>query len=264
MFQNKVVWITGASSGIGAQLAVEFALHGAKIALSARRVDSLEAVRAQIELVGAESVVVPCDITDDQAIEDAVEKVVAHFGRLDVAVANAGMGVSGFLEEISATEWRRQFDINVVGLALTARYSLPHLKKTGGRLALVGSVAAYLPNPRTGAYGASKAAVRSIGQTLQVELKNSGVSCTVLHPGFVESQIAKVDNAGVYHADKIDPRPANLMWTTERAARVMVRAIAARKKSYVFTGHGRIGAFLGQHFPLLTAWLIGKAVPSKE
>lgn len=72
---------------------------------------------------------------------------------------------------------------------------------------MVGSIAAYLPNPYVGAYGASKAAVNSIGKTLQVELKNSGVSCTTLHPGFVVSEIARVDNDGVWHPDRPDPRP---------------------------------------------------------
>jgi len=152
---------------------------------------------------------------------------------------------------LTAAEWRRQLDVNVVGLALTARHALPHLRPTGGRIALVGSVAAFLPAPGTGAYAASKAAVHSIGETLAAELRGSGVSCTTLHPGFVESDIARVDNEGVFHDGRPDLRPARLMWPTDRAARVMVRAIHRRKRVYVFTGHGRIAAFLGRHAPFL-------------
>lgn len=132
------------------------------------------------------------------------------------------------------------------------------MEKTNGRIGLVGSIAAYLPNPYVGAYGASKAAVNSIGKTLQVELKNSGVSCTTLHPGFVVSEIARVDNDGVWHPDRPDPRPSNLMWPTDKAAKVMVRAILKRKRNYVFTGHGRILVWLQRWFPGLVRTIISK------
>jgi short-subunit dehydrogenase len=113
----------------------------------------------------------------------------------------------------------------------------------------VGSVGAFLPNPNVGAYGASKAAVHSIGLTLQVELMDTGVSCTTIHPGFVVSEIARVDNDGVWHADRPDPRPSKLMWPTEKAAKVMVKAILRRKRNYVFTTHGRIIVGLQRWFP---------------
>ena len=258
MFQNQVIWITGASSGLGKYMALEFAKQGAKLALSARRVDKLEEVLQQVKALGAEGFLVPCDVLEESEIEKAVQEVISHFGRLDVAVANAGYGVFGKIEDLSAKEWRRQMDGNVTGLAMTAKSAIPHLKASKGRLVLIGSVAAYVPNPKTGAYGASKAAVRSIGQTLQLELKGTGVSCTVIHPGFVDSDITRVDNDGVFHPEVKDPRPKNLMWPTDKAARVMVSAISRRKKSFVFTGHGKLIAFIGQHFPRIGEWIIGK------
>jgi NAD(P)-dependent dehydrogenase (short-subunit alcohol dehydrogenase family) len=175
--------------------------------------------------------------------------VIARFGKLDVAVANAGMSVRGKIKDLTAEDWRRQFDTNVVGVALTARFALPELERTKGRLALVASVAALLPTPGTGAYSASKYAVRSIGQTLAVECHAAGVSCTTIHPGYVESDIALVDADGRLDPNLEDPRPKNLMWPTERAADVMLRAIYKRKREYVFTGHGKVGAFFGQHMP---------------
>ena len=258
MFKNKVVWITGASSGLGKYMAYEFARQGAHLALSARRRGQLEKISDEIAGLGSRCLVVACDVLEESQLEAAVQAIVKEFGRIDVAVANAGYGVVGKIKNLNAKEWRRQMDVNVTGLALTFKYAFPYLKETQGRIALVGSVAAYVPNPGVGAYGASKAAVRSIGQTLQVELKGTGVSCTVLHPGFVESDIAKVDNEGVFHPDNPDPRPAKLMWPTDKAAEVMVRAIAKRKKSYVFTGHGKFIAFIGQHFPNLARWMFGK------
>ena len=258
MFKDKVVWITGASSGLGKYMAYEFARKGAILALSARRKDQLEAISAEIKKLGTSCLIIPCDVLEENQLEAAVQVVVKEFGRIDVAVANAGYGVVGKIKNLSAKEWRRQMDVNVTGLALTFKYAYPYLKESQGRIALIGSVAAYVPNPGVGAYGASKAAVRSIGQTLQLELKGTGVTCTVLHPGFVESDIAKVDNEGVYHPENPDPRPAKLMWPTDKAAKVMVRAIAKRKKSYVFTGHGKFIAFIGQHFPHLARWMFGK------
>lgn len=258
MFSKKVVWITGASSGLGKYMAYEFARQGALLALSARREDKLEQVKLEVEKLGGQGHTVLCDVMEEEQIISAVEEIVKHYGKIDVVVANAGFGVYGRIGELDAQAWRRQMDVNVTGLALTVKYALPHVKATKGRIALIGSVAAYLPSPQTGAYGASKAAVRSIGQTLQVELKGTGVSCTVIHPGFVDSDIARVDNEGALHADRKDPRPQNLMWPTDKAAAVMVKAIYRRKREYIFTGHGKILSFLGQHTPLLARLLIGK------
>lgn len=258
MFKDKIIWITGASSGLGKFVAYEFARKGAKVALSARRMDKLAEVLETVKSLGGEGLIVPCDVLDEQAIEKACGEVIRHFGGLDVAIANAGAGVYGSIERLAAKEWRRQMDINVTSLAITAKYALPHLKKSKGRLVLIGSVGAYVPNPNMGAYGASKAAVRNIGQTLQLELKGTGVSCTAIHPGFVDSDITRIDNDGILHPERKDPRPENLMWPTEKAAKVIVKAIAKRRKSYVFTGHGKIIAFVGQHFPGIARWLLGK------
>jgi short-subunit dehydrogenase len=132
------------------------------------------------------------------------------------------------------------------------------LKLNQGRIGLVGSVGAYLPNPNIGAYGASKAAVHSIGLTLQVELMGTGVSCTTIHPGFVVSEIAKIDNEGVWHPERPDPRPANLMWPTDKAAKVMVKAIVKRKRNFIFTTHGRVIVWLQRWFPGLTRTIASK------
>lgn len=248
-FDDKVVWITGASTGIGREMARQFADEGADVAVSARSEERLVEVVEEIESRGRRGLAVPCDVADEAAVAQAAGRAVEHFGRMDVAVANAGFGVVGPIEELSADDWRRQFDVNVVGLAMTCRYALPHLRKTGGRMVLVGSAASMVTRVNAGPYSASKAAVRSIGQTLAMELHGSGVSSITLHPGFVESDIAKRDNQGVYHPDAEDPRPAKLMWPTDRAVRVMLRAIHRRKREYVFTGHGKIFGCIGRHWP---------------
>lgn len=256
--QGRVAWITGASSGIGRHLALELAAHGADIAISARRVDRLGELVKELEALGCRAVAIPCDVTQEDQVEGAVREVVGQLGRLDIAIANAGFGVVGPVERLSADDWRRQFETNVVGAAMTARYAIPELRKTRGRLALVGSVAALISGPGNAAYSGSKAAVRVLGQVLSMELHGSGVSCTTIHPGFVESEIGLVDNRGRFKPDRRDPRPKALLWPTDRAARVMVRAILRRRGDYVFTGHGKFGAFLGQHFPRFVTWLVGR------
>jgi short-subunit dehydrogenase len=256
--KENVVWITGASSGIGKAMAFEWARLGYKVVLSARRAALLEEVALEIRKSGGEALVVPVDIMEEKSIEDAVQSILTTWGRLDIAVANAGFGVFGSIEKLNAKDWNRQLQGNVTGLALTVKYALPHLKKTQGRIGLIGSVGAYLPNPNVGAYGASKAAVHSIGLTLQVELKDTGVSCTTIHPGFVVSEIAKIDNDGIWHPERPDPRPSNLMWPTDKAARVMVNAILKRKRTYVFTTHGKVLVWMQRWFPSLVRTLVSK------
>jgi NAD(P)-dependent dehydrogenase (short-subunit alcohol dehydrogenase family) len=250
-FDGKVVWITGGGSGIGRALAHEFAQEGAAVAVSGRRDDRLQEVVQELESKGAKALGVRCDVTDEASVAEAVQKVVRALGGLDVAVANAGFSVAGRVEKLSAADWRRQLDVNVIGVAMTARYALPHLREREGRLVLIGSVASMLVSPGYGAYSASKYAVRAIGQALAAELHGSGVSCTTIHPGYIESEIAQVDNQGRFDPQREDRRPKNLMWPADRAARVMVDAIAKRKREYTFTGHGKIGAFAGRHAPAL-------------
>ncbi len=257
-FKNKVVWITGASSGIGRELALEFSRQGATLAVSARRMELLEQLVNDMATSGGTAAAFYCDVMHEKNIADCVDAIIAEFGQLDVVVANAGFGVIGKIEELREAEWSRQLAVNVTGLALTCKYGLPHLRKTSGRLVLLGSVAAFVSNPGVGAYGASKAAVHSIGETLQVELMNSGVSCTTIHPGFIDSNITRIDNEGNFHPDRNDPRPANMIWSTSKAAQVMVRAIERKKKVYIFTGHGKVIAFLGKYLPGIARKMMSK------
>ncbi len=246
---GEVVWITGGGSGIGRSLALELARRGASIAVSGRRLSNLEAVAKELEAAGARALPVACDVTDEDDVARAVADVVEHFGRLDVCVANAGFSVAGNLAKLSAEDWRRQFDTNVVGAAITVRHALPHLEKVKGRVVFIASVSAFVPAPGFGPYNSSKAALRAIGLTLAAELEGTGVSVTVLHPGFVESEIGQVDNEGRFDPSRRDKRPHQLMWKADDAARVMADAIIARRREFVFTGHGKIGAFFGQHAP---------------
>ena len=263
-FDGLVVWVTGGGTGIGRALALEAARQGADVAVSGRRAEPLEEVATMVRAAGRRALVIASDVVDEAACRDAVARIVAELGKLDVAVANAGYGASGAFERLTMADWRRQFDVNVFGLLHTVYAALPELRKTGGRLGLVSSVMGLVALPGQGPYAASKFAVRAIGLTLAQELHGSGVSVTTIYPGFVESDIARTDNRGKVDASRKDPRPAKLMWTADRAARVMLRAVARRRREMVFTGHGRAGAFLGKHFPGLVHFVLTRSGIGKK
>ena len=251
-FQDQVAWITGAGTGLGRHLALELARGGAHLALSGRRADKLEAVAAEVQALGRQALVLPLDVLDQPAQLAAAARIGAELGGIDIAVANAGYSAAGDLAEIPLDQLERQIRTNVVGMVGTIQAAMPWLRQRKGRMVLIGSVAHAFPAPGFGAYNASKAAVHSLGETLSAEVAGSGVSCTTIHPGFVESDISKVDNDNISRADRGEHRPAALLWPTDKAARVMARAIARRRRIFVFTGHGRLTVLLYRFAP----WLI--------
>ena len=256
-FDGLVAWVTGAGTGIGRACAIALAERGAHLVLSGRREGPLTLVADACRARGVQATVAVADVTDEASLQAAVDIAISQHCRLDIVLANAGCSVSGRIAELTPEEWRRQLDINVVGLASTVRVALPALQASGGRIGLVGSVMAYLGLPGTAAYAASKAAVRAIGDSLYLELQGTGVSCTLIQPGFVESDIARVDNTGTVHLAAADPRPSALMWTGEQAARVILDGLHRRQRELVFTGHGRLATWLARHTPGLVYSLLG-------
>lgn len=263
MFKDKIVWITGASSGIGREMAIQFAREGAHVAVSARRKERLGELVKEIEKLNQRALALPCDVTREEEVEQAVAKIISHFQRLDIAVANAGFGVGGKIESLSAEDWKRQLDVNVVGLTSTIKHSLPYLRESRGRIVLMGSIASMISSPQGAPYAASKAAVRAIGQVVSMELHGSGVSCTTIHPGFIESEIGQVDNKGVYRPEWRDKRPKKLMWPVDKAVKQMLKGIKKRRREIIITGHGKVLGFAGKHFPSLVHWAtVKKLLPS--
>jgi short-subunit dehydrogenase len=254
-FDGQVALITGASSGIGAALAREFARQGADVALAARRLDRLQALAREIEGLGRRAVVVPCDVARDGSVEQAAETVRHAFGRIDVVVANAGFGVVGRLDRLTLDDYRRQFETNVFGVLRTIYATLADVKTAKGRFVIVGSVSGHLATPGGSPYAMSKFAVRALAMALGLELRREGVSVTLVSPGFVATEIHQVDNHGVHHPETRH-RQAWLQMSAERAARLIVRAAAARRREVVITGHGKALVALQRHAP----WVITGAL----
>jgi short-subunit dehydrogenase len=256
-FAGLAVFITGASSGIGAGLAREFAREGGDVALAARRRDRLETLAAEIGATGRRAVVVPCDVTRDGDLERAAAAARDALGKLDVVVANAGFGVTGSLETLSLDDYRRQFETNVFGVLRTVYATLDDLKKSRGRLVLIGSVSGHVGVPGSSAYSMSKFAVHGLAASLGHELARHGVAVTLISPGFVESEIRQVDNRGVWRVQApARPIPAAIVMATPIAARKIVNAVARRRREAVITGFGKTVVFLQRHQPGLLATII--------
>jgi short-subunit dehydrogenase len=255
-FRGKVVFITGASSGIGAALARELASRGADTALTARRTDRLMEVAADVRRLGRRAVVLSCDVTKDGDLEGSVAATLAELGRIDVVVANAGFGVVGRFDELTLADYRRQLETNVFGVLRTVYAALDEIKRTRGSVVIIGSVSAHIALERGSAYSMSKFAVRALAQSLSYELEPHGVGVTLISPGFVASELYTVDNRGLRRPEAVDPAPSWLRMPADKAARQIVTAVARRRRERVITGHGKAAVFLQRHVPWLLSSLV--------
>ena len=200
---DPVVLITGASSGIGLSLAETYASRGARVALLARRADRLEEAAKRIG-----GVAIRCDVSVDGDMERAATEVEQRFGRIDVAIANAGIGVGGTIDKLTIDDFRRQFETNVLGVVRTVKAVIDPLRRTRGRLGIVGSVNGFLPVAGWSPYVSSKFAVRGLAEALSLELGPQGVSVTHIAPGFVESEMRLIDKrTGAVKDGARDPVP---------------------------------------------------------
>lgn len=255
-----MVFITGASSGIGAGLAREFASQGAAVALLARRAERLRALAADIRAAGGHALAIPCDVTREGDLERAVALTIAGLGPINVVVANAGFGVVGPFTKLRLDDYRRQFETNVFGVLRTVYATIDELVRSRGTLVVIGSVSGHISTPGSSPYAMSKHAVRAYAEALRGELAPQGVGVVLITPGFVKSEIRLVDNHGRLHPDAPDTVPAWLRMPTERAARQIVSATARQRREKIVTLHGKFAVFLYRHAP----WLVRLLAPRRR
>ncbi|KTG08381.1 short-chain dehydrogenase [Haloprofundus marisrubri] len=200
---GRVALVTGASSGIGAATARKLAAEGAHLALSARREERLTELADELESeYGVETLVVPADVRDENAVEAVVSDTVDRFGELDIAVVNAGLG-RGSGVDISTEEYRAMMDTNVDGAFFTTRAVLPHLRETDGNLVYVGSFAGKFPRPFNPVYAATKWWLRGFAHSVEAAAGDDGVGVTVVNPSEVRTEFgAEIDEA---FEDRFDP-----------------------------------------------------------
>ena len=190
---NKVVVITGASSGLGEATARHLAAQGAKLVLGARRVDRLRALAGELRL--GPGAAVATDVTDAAQVKALVDGAVATHGRVDVLLNNAGLMPHSPLDRLKISDWDRMIDVNLKGVLYGIAAALPHMQRQkSGHIINVASVAAYKVRPGSGVYAATKAAVRMLSEGLRQEVKPYNIRTTVISPGAVQSELPQSIN----------------------------------------------------------------------
>ena len=229
------------------------------MALLARRLDQLESLAAELRAAGGQASAHRGDVTVDGDIARVVAELAATGISPDIVIANAGFGVVGNAQKLTIDDYRRQFETNVFGVLRTLHETGDALRATRGRFVIMGSVAGYLSAAGSSPYTMSKFAVRALAEALHGELRAVDVSCTLISPGFVDSDIRRVDNRGGLHAEARDPIPAWLRMKTDDAARVMVSGILRGKKEVIVTAHAKVIVFVARHLPRFTRWMLLRA-----
>lgn len=248
--QHKVIWITGASGGIGEALARELAAAGARLVLSARRQDELERVRQSLAN-STQHLVLPLDITDDSAIQNAISQIRQHIGGLDWLINNAGISQRALIVDTALATERRLFEIDYFAQINLTRQTLPLLLADGGgKVVFVSSVAGLVGTQYRGAYSAAKAALHLWANSLRAELFDDGLTVATIFPGFVKTDVSRNALTGDGSAlGTMDDAQANAMSADEFAEKAV---IALQKgKSYIVIGglKERLAAWMSRLSP---------------
>ncbi len=251
-FAGQTILVTGASDGIGAELARQVAAPGVSLALAARNMERLQAVASQCKEKGAEALPVRCDVSVEAECRNFIERAAERFGRIDVLVNNAGVSGHAFLEEVKDFSWyETMMRINYFGSLWCTRHALPHLKSRRGLLVAVCSLAGKHGIPGRTAYSPSKFAQAGFFEALRIELRGTGVDVTVVFPGVVATGI-RLHGYGpdgqAAGASGLDERGA---MSVEECARRIADAMATRRRELIMTAQGRLGLWMKLIAPAL-------------
>lgn len=242
--------ITGASSGIGRALAVEYAAKGASLSLGARRTELLDQLKC--ELSEAEILITKTDVADEEDCKQLIDATVKRFGRIDVLINNAGISMRALFEEAEIKVIKQLMDVNFYGTVYCSKYALPYLLQSKGSLVGVISIAGYVGLPGRTGYSASKFAIRGFLDTVRIENMKKGLHVLVAAPGFTASEVRKVALTGDGSQQGETPRDENKMMSAEECAHYIVKAIEKRKRELILTFvEGKLTVFLSKFFPSL-------------
>lgn len=254
-YKDKVIIVTGASSGIGLASATRFASLGAKVVLAARSLDKLEKIAEQLSNSQQSTANVLCvktDVTKEEDCKNLIEQTVSYFGKIDVLVNNAGISMRAVFKDMDLKVMRALMDTNFWGTVYCTKYALPYLLETKGSVVGVISTAGYVGLPARTAYSASKFAVRGFLETLRIEHLYDDLHVMIFAPGFTTSNIRNVALSADGTPQGETPRNENRMMSAERVARIMARGIYKRKTHMVLTPMGKAALFASRQLPRVT------------
>jgi len=251
-FRDQVVWVTGASSGIGEALAVAFSREGAQLVLAARRAEELERVRASCERPERHTVL-PLDLMDDEAIARAAERA----GRVDVLVHSGGVSQRSLAMQTDLAVERSIMDLNFFGTVALTKAILPSMiARKSGHIVPVSSVVGYVGTPLRSAYAASKHALHGYFDSLRAELSKDGIKITIVCPGYIRTNVSRNALTGDGSAfGSMDPTHEHAT-TPEECARRVVDGVAKRKREVLVGGKETWAVLLQRLVPAVVARMV--------
>ncbi len=250
--KNKVVIITGASSGIGLALAKEFAKQGSKLVLAARSADKLEDLEKEFNSKGIETIGVATDVSKEEDCENLIKKAVEKFNGIDILINNAGLSMRALFQDVDLKVLRQLMDVNFWGTVYCTKYALPYLLESKGSVTGISSIAGFIGLPARTGYSASKFAMHGFLETLRVENLKKGLHVLIAAPGFTASNIRKtaLTNDGSQQGET--PRKEDKMMSAEEVALHVVNAIKKRKSTLILTFvEGKLTVWLKKWMPRL-------------
>jgi short-subunit dehydrogenase len=245
IFKDKVVVITGASSGIGRELAYQFAEQGARLSLAARDKERLTTAAGECEARGGRAIAVVTDVSEQAQCAQLIQRTAENYDRIDMLVNNAGITMWANFEDVSDISFYEQImRVNYLGSVYCTYYALPFLKKTKGQIVAISSLAGKNGLPKRSGYAASKHAMVGFFDTLRIELAEYGISVTMIYPDFVATETHKrAFGANGKPMGKSPVREGEVM-SAERCAKLIIQAAAARKRELIMTWRGKIGLWV--------------------
>ncbi|MFA8300796.1 MAG: SDR family oxidoreductase [Hyphomicrobiales bacterium] len=247
---EKVVIVTGASSGIGEALAKEYYNKQYKVVIAARNLDKLLALKADIASKEDNNILcVKTDVSIEEDCKHLVEIVMSTFGRIDILINNAGISMRAIFEDVDLDVLRRLMDTNFWGTVFCTKYALSHLQETKGSIVGVSSIAGYKGLPGRTGYSASKFAMHGFLETLRIENLKKGLHVLIACPGFTKSNIRNTSLSKDGSAQGESPRDEEKMMTSEEVASHIFKAVKSRKNTLVLTSQGKLTVLLNKFFP---------------
>jgi len=247
--KDKVVIITGASSGIGKALALNFASKKAVVVLAARSFEKLEQIEKDIQNVAKEVFVIKTDVSLESDCKNLVEQTIEKFGKIDILINNAGISMRALFEDTELSVIKKLMDINFWGTVYCTKYALPFLLKSKGSVVGVSSIAGYKGLPGRTGYSSSKFAMHGFLEVLRIENLKKGLHVLTACPGFTASNIRNTALAADGSQQGESPRDEEKMMSAEKVAERIIGAIDNRKDRLTLTTQGKLTVTLNKFFP---------------
>ena len=252
--KDKVIIITGASSGIGKALAAECGRRGAKLVLGARNIEKLDDISALLAESGVETLTVKTDVTVEADCRELINKTIERFGRIDVLINNAGISMRALFEDVELDVIRKLMDTNFWGTVYCTKFALPYLLKAKGSLVGISSIAGYKGLPGRTGYSSSKFAMQGLLEVIRIENMKKGLHVLIAAPGFTTSNIRNVALAKDGSQQGETPLKEDQLMSAETVASKVADAIEKRKRTLVLTMMGKMTVLLNKFLP---SWMDG-------